>query len=185
TKHQAPSTKHQAPSTKHHASCPIMKAFILAAVLIPSVLLAEVPVPRPPAQEPTHVSARTPQSPVRRDNYLLTVFTTDKDGDLPEVCVVLAAPYGEVAQFNVTLGGPGDKIQGLLRIWDAGALTLDYTLGWETRIPNGNMSNTARICESSTKSSVCLNLGEEVQILRVGTRTTRVSIKKLEAATTK
>jgi hypothetical protein len=44
------------------------------------------------------------------------------------------------------------------------------------------VGNTTQIKTSATQGSVRLKLGEEVQIIRAGTRAARLSIKKLEAA---
>ena len=59
---------------------------------------------------------------------------------------------------------------------------LEQRLGWETPI---NTGNAIQYKTSSTQGSVRLKLGEEVNIIRAGTRTARISIKKLETAPVK
>lgn len=149
-----------------------MKHLLFIAVLVPSLLIAQSAPPganriavRPSLQTPGKEFA---------DNYQLTLIVTDKDGQPVEISVVVAS-----AQFVAALGEPSLSFAGTLTVEEAGGILVNYTLGWETLITVGN---GAQYKSSRTEGSVRLKLGEEVQILRAGARTARLSIKKLDGA---
>ena len=150
-----------------------MKHLIFAAILFPSLLVAQTqqPVPmRPPQPRGLQVPADA-----LPDNYQVTLIITDKDGQPVEVSVVVAS-----TQFVASLGEQNLNFSGTLSIEEAGGIVVAYQLGWQTPVPAGN--NSIQYQTSSTQGSVRLKLGEEVQIIRAGTRTAKISIKKLEAS---
>lgn len=158
------------------------KAFTLAAILLPCALFAQTPLPRllqpqtvsNPSQANTYVYAAA--SLPLPDNYQVALTSTDKDGELPEISVVVASTH-----FNVTLQEPQRTLDGRVKIEDSGEITLEYTLGWETRAPIPTNPGGFKIIPSSIKSSVRLKLGQEVQIFCEGAHMMRLSIKKLSA----
>ncbi len=150
-----------------------MKRIFLAAILLATALFAQVPqVPglRPPL--PRGPLAQAPAN-MLPDNYQVALTITDKDAQPVEVSVVVAS-----TQFTAALGELGLTFSGSVEIEDSGAIMVNYALGWETPI---NTGNNIQYKTSSTQGSVRLKLGEEVNIIRAGTRTARISIKKLEA----
>ena len=155
-----------------------MKHLILAATLFPSLLFAQIPQspprqPRPPSPTATF---QTPADTLP-DNYQVTLTIADKDAPPAEVSIVVAS-----TNFSASLGEPALNFSGTVAVEDSGAIVISYTLGWTTTIAVGN--NTQQNT-SGTQGSVRLKVGEEVQIIRAGTRTARLSIKKLEAGKAK
>jgi hypothetical protein len=147
-----------------------MKHIVFASLLLPSLLVAQAPQPIPIRQ----IQPRAPQtaSDALPDNYQVTLTIADKDGQPIEVSVVVAS-----TQFNASLGEPSLAFSGTISIEESSGIIIAYALAWETPITVGN--NT-QYKTSSTQGSVRLKLGEEVQIIRAGTRTARLSIKKLD-----
>ncbi|HEY8962791.1 MAG TPA: hypothetical protein VIM57_11365 [Luteolibacter sp.] len=160
-----------------------MKHLILAVVMVPSFLFARSPqpIPGPPPQPiPMPPSlGRVSQSPADAlpDNYQVTLTIADKDGQPLEVSLVVAA-----VQFNTSLGEHGLTFSGNVSLDESGGIVVAYALGWETPVTTGN---STQYKSSATQGSVRLKLGEEVQIIRAGTRTARLSVKSLEASKTK
>jgi hypothetical protein len=147
-----------------------MKSILLAAVLLPSILIAQIPQPMPMRQMVQRgIPAPTDALP---DNYQVTLTITDKDGQPIEVSVVVAS-----TRFNASLGDQHLTFEGAVAVEDSG-IVIAYALGWETLSPPAEGNIQSR--NSSMQGSVRLKLGEEVQIIRAGTRVARLSIKKLE-----
>jgi hypothetical protein len=156
-----------------------MKRILLVALLLPVVLMAQLPQPQ------LAVPGRLPQPPGYRspaetlpDNYQVTLNLADKDGTSLEISVVIAS-----SQFNATLGEQNLNFSGTVTVEESGSIVIAYGLGWQTPVPSG--SGSTQYQSSSTQGSVRLKLGEEVQIIRAGTRTARLSIKRLEPAKTR
>jgi len=80
------------------------------------------------------------------------------------------------SHFQMALGEPSLMFAGDFSVEKDGRVVVLYTLGWETRVGVGN---NVGMRSSSTKGSVRVKLGEEVQIIRAGTRTAKLSVKKL------
>ena len=153
-----------------------MKYILLAAILLPSVLIAQSPPPpqRFPVRQVQPGQAQTPTDALP-DNYQVTLTITDKEGQPMEVSVVIAS-----TRFNVSLGEQGLTLQGAATVEESGSIVIEYALGWTTSFPSAN--NQAEFRQSTTTGSVRLKLGEEVQIIKAGSRVARLSIKKLEAS---
>ena len=148
-----------------------MKLLLLATILLPSILIAQIPQPmpmRPVVQRGTPVP--TDALP---ENYQVTLTITDKDGQPVEVSVVVAS-----TRFTALLGEQHLTFEGTVLVEDSG-IVIAYALGWETLSP---VAEGIQSRSSSMQGSVRLQLGEEVQIIRAGTRVARLSIKKLEPA---
>jgi len=109
------------------------------------------------------------------DNYQVTLTLIDKNDPPLEVSVVVAS-----SQFTAMLGEQHLDFNGSVTVEESGAIVIAYRLGWQTPVPanNGNI----QFQSSTTQGSVRLKLGEEVQIIRAGTRIARLSIKKLDAS---
>ena len=167
-----------------------MKRLILAAILLPSVLLAQTPPGQPQDQESRDavmakalktrnaiLAAQQPSRPADgtlSDNYQVTLTVTEKDAQPIEVSLVVASPA-----FGTVLNNPGQTLtfNGTVTVEDSGIL-LAYQLG----CTNSTSPENQQVRASQSSGSVRLKLGEEVQILRAGSRTARLSIKKLEPA---
>ena len=149
-----------------------MKYILFAAILLPSFLLAQTPQPVP-IRQPMLPGSQTPAD-VLPDNYQVALTMTDKDGQPLEVSVVVAS-----TQFTASLSDPSLTFSGSVTVEDSGSIIIAYSLGWETPIPVGD-GKSVQFRPSSTRGSVRLKLGEEIQIIRAGPRIARLSIKKLE-----
>jgi hypothetical protein len=157
-----------------------MQATILSVLLFSSLLIAQTTAqtgrpgssqspPRPPQ---AHVAQGSGEA--LPDNYQLTLTLSDKDNPR-EVSVVVAS-----RQFATQISDPPALVfSGTLTLEDGGALVVAYVLNWETVILNGT---STQFKPSSTQGSVRLKPGEEIQILRAGNLSARLSIKQLEAS---
>ncbi len=152
-----------------------MKYLLLAALLIPSLLAAQLPMASPSAPL---VRRAQPNPEILSDNYQITLIITDKDAQPTEVSVVVAS-----SQFSASLGELDLNFTGSVIVEETGSLVVTYQLGWETLVPAGEKNTQYK--SSATQGSVRLKLGEEVQIIRAGARTARLSVKKLEASKAK
>lgn len=152
----------------------------LSAVILPSILLAQG-APMVPSLAPLNPANRLPGqigSPAvdaLADNYEFTLVMVDKDGPPAELAIVIASPF-----FQATLDEPSPSLSfgGNVTVAEDGRVLVSYALGWKTKMRAGDGEPYTY---SSTQSSVRLKSGEEVQILRAGTQTARLSVKKLEA----
>lgn len=151
-----------------------MKHLLLAAIVLPSVLFAQTaqPIPIRPPAPPMSPGSQIPADALP-DNYQVTLTMTDKDGQPIEVSVVVAS-----TRFTASLGDPSLTFSGSVTVDDSGSIMIAYALGWETPIPSGK--DTIQFRPSSTQGSVRLKVGEEIQIIRAGSRVARLTIKKLE-----
>jgi len=154
-----------------------MKHLLLAVLLLPAVLIAQVPLPGAPQRLPVAPGHLAPRAAFP-DNYELTLKLTDKDGAPLEVSVVIAA-----SQFSASLSEQNLSFSGNVDLEDSASIMIYYLLDWQTPAAtindNGNGPPKAPPI-SRASGSVRLKPGEEVQIIRAGTRTARLSIKKLE-----
>lgn len=153
-----------------------MKIPLLALFLVPSVLFAQVsqqPIPGLPRR----VLAAPTAVETLADNYQVALTITDKDAAPVEVSVVVAS-----SQFSASLGEQGLTFAGTLTVEESGGVVVAYSLGWESPITVGT---GVQYKTSSTQGSVRLKLGEEVNIIRAGGRTARLSVKKLETTPVK
>lgn len=149
-----------------------MKYLLLAVVILPSVLLAQVP--QPIQARPT-VLPRVQAAPSEAlpDNYQVTL-TMNSEGEQPlEVSVVVAS-----TRFEASLGSPALNFSGTVTVEESGKVIIAYLLGWETPVVDGD--KVVQFRPASTQGSVRLGVGEEIQIIRAGPRVARLSIKKLE-----
>lgn len=153
-----------------------MRHILLAAILVPSLLSAQIPkeIPRPRVVQPQVPGQIPSPGNVLPDNYEITLTITDKEEPPVDLSVVVASTL-----FNASLGVQGLTFAGTVIPEGSGEILVTYTLGWETAIPAGN--NT-QYKSSSTQGSVRMKLGDDIQIIRAGTRVARLSIKKLEMA---
>ena len=151
-----------------------MKHILLAIILLPSIVLAHSPPPEAPGGD---IHQRFgPQSTTKSlpDNYQVTLTITDNDVQPLELSVVVASP-----QFTASLGEYNLNFTGSVTVEENGII-ITYGLGWHTPEPTVNGSTPFK--RSTMQGSVRLKLGEEVQIIRAGSRMARLSIKKLEAS---
>lgn len=156
-------------------SIPAMKSILFASLLLPSILFAQSPERVRVAPTIGNMPGFQAPASALPDNYQVTLTVTDKDSPPLEVFVVVAS-----SQFNASLGEQNLAFSGSVTVEDAGSLVIAYSLGWETQITGAGGSIQSRT--SSTQGSVRLKLDEEIQIIRAGSRTARLSIKKLEPA---
>ncbi len=107
------------------------------------------------------------------DNYQVTLNITDKDGAPLEISVVVAS-----SQFTTMLGEQNLSFGGNVKVEEAGGIVIAYDLDWQTPV---GVAGSTQYLPSRMHGSVRLKLGEEVQIIRAGTRSARLSIQKLDA----
>ena len=153
-----------------------MKHLLLAALLLPAVIIAQVPIPSAAQRLPLIPGHQSPRAAFP-DNYELSLKLTDKDGAPLEVSVVVAA-----SQFSASLSEQNLSFSGNVDLEDSASIMIYYLLDWQTPAAaikdNGNGPPKAPPI-SRASGSVRLKPGEEVQIIRAGTRTAHLSIKKL------
>lgn len=169
-----------------------MKTLLIAVLLAPSLLLSQetpptAPVPARPVAQPQPVRQRVLSQPgmpmaqtgeVLTDNYELRLTITDKDAEPLEVTLIVAS-----SQFKAVVTEKNLNFSGTLTVEESGGLLIGYAIGWETPYPAGG--GNVQFRTSSMTGSVRLKSGEEVQILRAGTHTTRLSIREVEPAKAK
>ena len=109
------------------------------------------------------------------DNYEVTLTITDKNDPPLEVSVVVASP-----QFLANLAEHHLDFTGTVTVEESGAMVIAYSLGWQT--PGPAFNGVVQYQPSTAHGSVRLKLGEEVQIIRAGTRMARLGIRKLDAS---
>jgi hypothetical protein len=112
------------------------------------------------------------------DNYLLVLTITDKDITPTEVELVVASP-----SFQATVGEHSLSFSGNIAMAADDRVIVAYQLGWQVPVSTGKGST--QFVASSTQGSVRLKLGEDVQVIRAGTRSARLSIRKLETSKAK
>jgi len=108
-------------------------------------------------------------------NYEVTLNFVDEDGQPIEVAFIVASK-----QFNVTLGEQNLSFSGTVNVEDSENIVVAYVLEWKTAISASN--GDAQLVSSAAKNSVHVKLGEEIQIVRVGSRIARLSIKEQNAS---
>lgn len=150
-----------------------MKYVLLLITFISATLFAQT-APQMPLPRPQRTPGQQSDAETLADNYQVTLTISDEDGQPVEVSVVTASQL-----FSASLAEQNLSFTGVLSVEDSGGIIIDYTLGWQSTVRDGN---NAQIQQSSTRASVRLKLGEEVQIIRAGSRAARLSIKKLEAS---
>ena len=154
-----------------------MKLIVLSALLLPAVLMAQAVQPAVPVVRqrimPPQGSGAQQSSEMLPDNYQVTLTLTDKDGAPLELSVVVAS-----AQFNAMFGEQNLGFGGYVKVEESGGILVSYSLDWQT--PVGGAGATQYV-PSRMQGSMRLKLGEEVQIIRAGTRSARLSIQKLDA----
>jgi hypothetical protein len=165
-----------------------MKHFLLASLLLPALLAAQAPLSPPSVPNmPRRVLAAPVGQPTPGetfpDNYQLTLSLTDKDGPPLEVSVVVVS-----TQFSAMLAEQNLSFSGTVELEESGGILIAYSLGWQAPAPvdkgPGNFPAQSAP-SSSTRGSVRLKAGEEMQIIRAGTRSAKLSIKKLEPSKSK
>lgn len=153
-----------------------MKLIVLSALLLPAVLMAEALQPTVPGGRRVVMpqgSGALQSSELLPDNYQITLNITDKDGTPLELSVVVAS-----TQFTAMFGEQSLGFSGHVKVEESGSIMVTYSLDWQT--PVGG-AGTTQFVSSRMQGSVRLKLGEEVQIIRAGTRSARLSIQKLDA----
>ncbi|WP_395739882.1 hypothetical protein [Prosthecobacter sp.] len=172
-----------------------MKLTLLSLLLVVPTLLIAQSIPRPVAAAPQVLPP--PGLPIAPgysaapttlpDNYQITLILTEKgkDGDPLEISLVVAS-----RTFTAVLADSGVNFGGDLTLEESGALLVNYNLGWETPVTTPKANQPPQIggtqyMSSRTTGSVRLKDGEELQILRAGTRTAKLSIRKLPLAKSK
>ena len=111
-----------------------MKHILLAAVLLPVMLRAQVPQP---VSQRVLPSSFQPSATNLPDNYQVTLNITDKDGQQPlEVSVVVAS-----SQFSAQLAEQSLSFSGNMSVEESGGITIGYTLGWQTPVTANNGSS--------------------------------------------
>ncbi|WP_395753811.1 hypothetical protein [Prosthecobacter sp.] len=173
-----------------------MKLILLSLLLLllPGLLLAQN-APRPLAPVPPMQPPGMPVSPgysavptTLPDNYQITLILTEKDkekdGDPLEISLVVAS-----RTFTAVLADSGVNFGGDLTLEESGSILVNYNLGWETPVPPKSNQPPqivgSQYMSSRTTGSVRLKVGEELQIIRAGTRTATLSIQKLPLAKAK
>lgn len=127
---------------------------------------------------PRVVSQYSPHSQLSEalpDNYQVTLNITDKEGPPLEISVVVAS-----SQFSASLGEQSLGFSGQMKVEEAGGIVMAYTLNWQTPVGGGD-KGAVQFIPSNVQGSVRLKLGEEVQIIRAGTRVALLSVKKAAA----
>ena len=157
-----------------------MKLIVLSALLLPAVLMAQaaqtaVPVVR--RVNPPQGSGAQQSFELLPDNYQSTLNITDKEDTPLELSVVVAS-----AQFTAMFGEQSLGFSGHVNVEESGGIMVTYSLDWQT--PVGG-AGAKQYVPSRMQGSVRLKLGEEVQIIRAGTRSARLSIQKLDAVKVK
>ena len=112
-----------------------------------------------------------PAEEALKENYQLCLTITDKEKEPVEISIVVAS-----SPFSATYGEENITFSGNVAAIEAEIL-ISYAIRWEPAgktLPNGPSS------ASNAQGSVRLKLGEDVQIVRTGTRVARLSMKKLE-----
>lgn len=153
-----------------------MKLIVLSALLLPAVLMAQALQPAVPGGLRVVMpqgSGAQQSSDLLPDNYQITLNITDKDGTPLELSVVVAS-----TQFTAMFGEQSLGFSGHVNVEESGSIMVTYSLDWQT--PVGG-AGTTQFVSSRMQGSVRLKLGEEVQIIRAGTRSARLSIQKLDA----
>jgi hypothetical protein len=106
------------------------------------------------------------------DNYQVILTMTDKDGQPQELSLV-----SETTNFSATLGEQDLTFNGTLAVDENGLIHVRYTLGWETALVNNGSTNYK---STSITGSARLKSGQEMIVFHTGTRTAKLSVKKLE-----
>ena len=107
------------------------------------------------------------------DNYLLLLTITDKDAAPTEIELVVASP-----SFQATVGEHSLTFGGSISMAADDRVIVAYQLGWQVPVSTGK--GATQFVTSSTQGSVRLKLGDEVQVIRAGTKSARLSIRKFE-----
>jgi hypothetical protein len=149
---------------------------VLSALLLPAVLMAQALQPAVPGGRRVVMpqgSGAQQSSELLPDNYQITLNITDKDGTPLELSVVVAS-----TQFTAMFGEQSLVFGGNVKVEEAGGIVIAYDMDWQTPLRG---AGTTQFVSSRMQGSVRLKLGEEVQIIRAGTRSARLSIQKLDA----
>jgi hypothetical protein len=153
-----------------------MKLIVLSALLLPAVLMAQALQPAVPGGRRVVMpqgSGAQQSSELLPDNYQITLNITDKDGTPLELSVVVAS-----TQFTAMFGEQSLVFGGHVKVEESGSIMVTYSLDWQTPVGGAGAN---QFVPFSMQGSVRLKLGEEVQIIRAGTRSARLSIQKLDA----
>ena len=153
-----------------------MKYLILvAAVLFPSLLFGQTKIPR--VINPGFQTAGQQEESLT-ENYQLNLAVADKDAQPLELSVAVAS-----TRFNAALSEQGLTFSGTITVEESGSFMIAYVLSWQTTV--AAEGNNSQIKSTSTQGSVRLKLGDEVTLIRAGTRIARLSMTKLEVGKAK
>ncbi len=156
-----------------------MKFIILILFSFGATLCAQQPISLPsPLQPATFPHSYLRQGPqgvpdVFPDNYALLLTITDKNAASTEIELVVSSPY-----FQAALGEHNLNFSGSISIADAESAIVTFQLGWQTPVSAGK--DPTQLVASNMQGSVRLKMGDEVPVFRAGSKTARLSIRKLE-----
>lgn len=150
-----------------------MKSILLTVLSIGATLSAQQSAPIPPPPAPPTLSAN-PQgvTNVFQDNYALVLTITDNKAVPTEIELLVASP-----SFQATIGEHYLSFAGTISIVDAESAVIAFQLGWQTPVQIGK--DSTQLVPSNMQGSVRLKMGDEIQVMRAGSRSARLSIKKL------
>jgi hypothetical protein len=156
-----------------------MKSIVLTLLTTGVTLFAQQsdPIPRsaPLTTLPNSYPRQGMQSAtnVFPDNYALVLTITDKNAAPAEIELVVASPY-----FQAALGESNLSFSGSISIADAESAIVTFQLGWQAPVSAGK--DSTQLVASNMQGSVRLKMGDDVQVMRAGSKGARLSIRKLE-----
>ncbi len=103
-------------------------------------------------------------------NYVLTLTLKEKETAVWELGVVVAS-----RTFNNSAAQPNTNFTGRVLPQENGSFLVDYQLGRNVAVPNGNSIDYR---SAATKSSVLLRLGEPVQIIKDGNQAFTLKLER-------
>ena len=163
---------------------------LLVLALLPASSPAQTDVPRPAAPvEPLRQRVRTitaaesgqAVSENLDGNYQVNLTFSDKDGTSMEISVVTA-----LRTFSTSLGEYPLTLAGTLSVQADGTVLCAYTMQWAHPAAEGNAAGAIPGMVSQSKNSTVqgsarVTPGKDVEIFRAGTRSAKLSVKKLDA----
>lgn len=169
-----------------------MKHLSLILVLFSSTVMAQIAAPETKPPQPRRALINPVQKVAAApldQNYQITLKMMEKEGaGTPiEVALVVASP-----EFTASLSEQDLTFSGTLSLAEEGVAIVAYSLAWSKPVtvtpagvsgePQGLRPSNIQYQSSSSKGSVRLTMGEEVQILRAGSRIAVLGIQKLTPA---
>ena len=156
-----------------------MKLTVLTWLFICATLSAQqsAPISQPPVL-PALTANFIQQSPqgitnTFQENYALVLTISENKATVTEIELIVASP-----SFQATVGENRLSFSGSISIADADSAVVTFQLGWQTPLASGK--DSTQLVPSNMQGSVRLKMGDEVQLMRAGSRSARLSIKRLE-----